>query len=88
MDTNGAITFLTCIIMLFLVGKIFILPMKSIIKLILNSIIGAVIIYIINKIGAIWGFYIGLNWITSIFVGVLGIPGAILLIILKIFLGE
>ena len=88
MDTNGAITCLTCIIMLFLVGKIFILPMKSIIKLILNSIIGAIIIYIINKIGAIWGFNIGLNWITSIFVGVLGIPGAILLIILKIFLGE
>ena len=88
METNGVITFLACVIMLFLFGKIFILPMKSVVKLILNSIIGAVIIYIINKIGAIWGFYIGLNWITAIFVGILGIPGAVLLIVLKLFLGQ
>ncbi len=44
---------------------------------------GGLIIYIINLIGGLWGFHIGLNLITSIFVGILGIPGAVLLIILK-----
>lgn len=87
MQTNAFITFLACVIMLFLFGKIFILPIKSIVKLILNSILGAVIIYVINKVGAVWGFYIGLNIFTSIFVGILGIPGAILLIILKLIIG-
>lgn len=87
MQTNAVITFLACVIVLFLFGKIFILPIKSIVKLILNSILGAVIIYVINKVGAAWGFYIGLNIFTSIFVGILGIPGAILLVILKLIIG-
>ena len=87
MQTNIFITFLACSIILLILGKVFILPIKSIVKLILNSILGAVIIYIINKIGATWGFYIGLNIFTSIFVGILGIPGAVLLIILKLIMG-
>ena len=86
MDFNIIITFLTCIIVLFIFGKIFIMPLKSILKLIFNSILGGVCIYIINLIGANFGFHIGLNILTSMLVGILGIPGAILLIILKVIL--
>ena len=86
MDGNSIITFLACIIFLFLFGRIFILPLKSIFKLILNSVLGGVLIYIINLIGGAWGFSIGLNFFTSIFVGILGIPGAILLIILQLII--
>ena len=87
METNEVITFLACVIMIFLFGKIFFLPLKSIIKLVLNSILGAFIIYIINLVGAVWGFYIGLNIFTAVFVGLLGIPGAILLVIIKLLIG-
>lgn len=87
MDTNSIITYLACIFFLFLFGKIFILPLKSILKLVLNSVLGGVIIFIVNFIGNAFGFHIGLNIITSIFVGILGIPGAILLIILKVIIG-
>ena len=41
---------------------------KLIIKLIVNSIIGMLLIFLINKIGAIWNFHIGLNLFTSLFV--------------------
>ena len=47
---------------------------------------GAGLIYLINLIGNAFEFHIGLNIVTSIFVGILGLPGAILLIIVKIFL--
>lgn len=87
LDTNTIITYLACIIFLFIFGKIFVLPLKKIIKLVINSLLGAALIYIINIIGASFEFHIGLNVITSIFVGILGIPGAILLILLKLFLG-
>ncbi len=83
MDFNVIITFIVCILFLVILGKIFVLPFKSILRLIGNSIMGGLIIYIINLIGGLWGFHIGLNLITSIFVGILGIPGAVLLIILK-----
>ena len=83
LDFNVIITFIGCIVFLVILGKIFVLPFRSILRLIGNSIMGGLIIYIINLIGGLWGFHIGLNLITSIFVGILGIPGAVLLIILK-----
>lgn len=86
LENNTIIIYLACICFLFLFGRIFILPLKSIVKLILNSILGGTIIYVINLIGAMFGFHIGLNYITVIFVAILGVPGAILLTILKIFL--
>lgn len=86
MDFNNVLPFLACIIFLFIFGKIFILPLKSIMKLIVNSVLGGILIFIINAIGANFNFHIGLNLFTSIFVGILGVPGAGLLVILQIIL--
>ncbi len=86
MEFNTIIAFLACIIFIFIFGKIFIWPLKNIFKLILNSILGGVLIYIINIVGMNFGFHIGLNLITAITVGLLGIPGAALLVVLKIIL--
>ena len=83
---DNTIIFLACICFLFLIGKIFIVPIKYMIKLIFNSILGALMIFAINLIGGIWGFHIGLNFFTAIMVGVLGIPGAICLIIVSLLL--
>lgn len=74
METNSIIAFLACIVVLFLIGKVFVLPLKKVLKLIINSILGGGLIYIINLIGATFNFHIGLNIGTSIFVGILGIP--------------
>ena len=86
MELNAVIMFITCIICLFIFGKIFIWPLKNILKLVFNSILGGILIYIINLIGMNFGFHIGLNLVTATTVGVLGVPGAILLVILKIIL--
>ena len=59
---------ISCIGLLFIIGKIFIIPLKKIIKLVFNSIIGGLLIYLINLIGGIWGFHIGLNLFTAILV--------------------
>ena len=86
LDTNTLIIYIACICFLFLFGRIFILPIKNILKLVLNSILGGFIIYLINLIGGVFSFHVGLNYITAIMTGILGIPGAILLVILKIFI--
>lgn len=86
MGTDTIITFFACIIILFVVGRIFILPLKKILKLVINSILGGALIYIINLVGAAFQFHIGLNIGTSIFVGILGLPGAILLVIIKLII--
>ena len=85
MDTN-LLTYLACICFLFIFGRIFIIPIKKILKLLINSILGGIIIFLINLIGGYFGFHIGLNIFTSILVGLLGIPGVIFLIVVKLFL--
>lgn len=72
-----------CILLIF--GKRFLFPAGKIMKLIINSFFGGFFIFIINTIGTSFNFHIGLNWINSIIVGILGIPGACLLVIVKIF---
>ena len=86
MDTN-LITYLACICFIFIFGRIFIVPLKKILKIIFNSILGGVTIYIINFVGATFGFHIGLNFFTSVVIGLLGVPGVVCLIIVKLLVG-
>ena len=87
MDFNSIIAYVACIFFLFIFGKIFIVPIKTILKLIINSILGGITICVINLIGSFFNFHIGLNLITSIFAGILGIPGVIVIVIIKLILG-
>ena len=54
--------------------------------MVINSILGGITIFLINLIGGMWGFHIGLNIFTSILVGVLGLPGTICLVIIKMLI--
>lgn len=67
-STNTIIIFLGCIMAIILFGKALILPMKMIAKLALNSLLGGLIIIVINWIGAAFNLHIGLNIFTTIFV--------------------
>ena len=49
MDVN-ILTYLACICLIFILGRIFIVPLKKILKLVLNSVLGGIVIYIINLI--------------------------------------
>mgnify|MGYP001017872808 CR=1 FL=1 len=75
------------IIFLILLGKTFSGPLKFIAKLLYNTLLGAIAIIALNFAGSFFSFHIALNIITSLVVGVLGIPGLALLIILKPVLG-
>lgn len=85
MEANTIITYLACIFFLLIVGRIFILPLKSILKLIGNSIIGGILIFVINMIGTMFNFHIGLNIGTAITVGILGVLRSSIINIFKVF---
>lgn len=87
MVNQNIIIYLACICFIFLLGRIFIVPLKTILKLIVNSVLGGSFIFIINTAGSTFGFHIGLNFVTAVCAGLLGIPGAVLLIILKLLYG-
>lgn len=86
MEANTIITYLACIFFLFIIGRIFIVPLKIIIKLVGNSILGGILIFIVNMIGTMFNFHIGLNIGTAIVTGILGIPRSNSSNIFKVFI--
>jgi len=75
----GIVPYLIAVLVVFVILKILALPMKIIIKVLINSIVGGVVIFVLSLIG------IGLTitWQTAAIVGLLGIPGVIIALILQ-----
>ena len=78
-DVVPILTFLGAMIVLFIILKIISLPIKLIVKLLFNALIGGVVLYLINLTGLI---ALDITWITALIVGFLGLPGVIIVIIL------
>ena len=84
MEMSVLLTYAGAIVLLLVLGKLFLWPLKMVFKIAVNSIAGGIVILVINYIGAFFGVMIPLNMINALIVGVLGIPGAILLLIFNI----
>lgn len=82
MDLSVFIIYIGVITMFFVFGKIFLLPLKVAGKLAVNSILGGVLLIAINFIGSGFSVFIPVNILNACIVGVLGLPGTIMLIIL------
>ena len=76
------LTFGGALILIFLLGKALLVPLKVILRLLLNSVLGAVLITVINFIGMNIGVMIPINVVNSLTVGILGVPGVIMLLLL------
>ena len=85
--TWGAIlTFAIAMVLLYALGKILALPMRVVGKLILNGIVGGVLLILINLVGKYVGLTIGINPITALVSGFLGLPGVAMLVLLRLIL--
>jgi inhibitor of the pro-sigma K processing machinery len=71
---------------LFAMIKFFSWPGKIIRALFLNTILGIILLFIINAVGSNFDVHIGINLITVLIAGFFGIPGAIFLVVLKLYL--
>jgi len=59
-------------------------PIKIIFKLLLNTLLGFVILIIFNFLGGFVDFSLDINFISAAVTGILGLPGVILLVLLKL----
>ena len=71
------------IVVFAILGKLIALPFRILWKLITNSIVGAVILWVINLFGA----GIEITFFKAIIAGIFGVPGVILLLIAR-FMGH
>ncbi|MBP2651627.1 MAG: sigmaK-factor processing regulatory protein BofA [Firmicutes bacterium] len=84
-DINVIIAYIFGIFLIYLVGKIFVMPIKFVFRLIYNAIIGGIMLWVVNFIGGYFDFIVAINPITALVAGILGIPGVVLLILFKVF---
>ncbi len=57
--------------------------MKWVLRLLINSVLGFIVLFLYNFIGAYWGLSLGLNIFNAVVIGLFGVPGFALLLILK-----
>jgi len=59
------------------------MPLKLAFKLLIHAALGFVFLWIFNFVGAWIDVSLGLNWVNAAVTGILGIPGVILLLLIK-----
>ena len=59
-------------------------PILFLLKTAANTALGGVVLLIINGAGGIFGACVGVNWVTCLAAGVLGIPGVLALYMYRI----
>lgn len=74
------------LILLYVVGWILLIPIKLIIRLIWNGVIGGILLLLVNFVGGFLGIGIVINPITALVAGLLGVPGVVLLLLLQYIL--
>lgn len=86
MDITTILFFILGLILVVIVAMILVVPFKLLIKLLMNAIIGGVFLFLFNIVGSIFNLSLEINPLNAIIVGFLGVPGVILLLVLKLIL--
>jgi len=83
MNTSVMVAIFSCIVLLLVLTFLFFKQVKGFILLVLNTALGWAGLYIFNLLFAFSGFSIGINIASASIAGVLGIPGVLLMAVLK-----
>jgi inhibitor of the pro-sigma K processing machinery len=75
------------ILLILLFGRILVIPLKIVLKLVYNGLIGGLVLWVVNLIGSPMGFSLPITVWTALLVGLLGLPGVVLLIVYYMVLG-
>lgn len=72
--------------LLYMLGRLMLVPGKWLWRLVLNSLVGALLMWLVNLFSGITGFTVAINPFTVLITGLLGIPGVLLNIGLTLLL--
>jgi inhibitor of the pro-sigma K processing machinery len=74
------------LVLLYITGWLLTAPLKILLRLIISGIFGGLLLLLINLIGGIFSITIAINPLSAVVAGYFGLPGIILLLLLKIIL--
>lgn len=72
--------------LLCLIGYLLLVPMKFMWRLVAGGVMGALVLMVVNILGALVGFSVEINPFTAMAVGFLGLPGAAMVVALQLLM--
>lgn len=85
-DTKSIMMYIGILILALFLITLFMKQLKWLLKLIINTVLGGIVIALINSVGGLAGVTLALNPICSCIIGLFGLPGLITVIIAQIFI--
>ena len=74
---------LLCVFLVLGIIRLFAAPLKLALKLILNTLLGFLALFLLGFTAPLTGFALGLNLFNALIIGILGAPGLVLLVLLQ-----
>lgn len=85
-NVSGVLVLFITVLFIILFIRLIRLPLKWAFKLLLHAIAGFVMLFLLNFFGSYINISLEMSWLNAIVSGVLGVPGVVLLLILKYIL--
>ena len=76
---ESIISYLICAVLVFIIAKIVFKGTRTILGFLINIAAGGLTLWVLDLIGV----SIPINWITAGIVGLLGVPGVVVVVVLK-----
>ena len=86
MDLTAILFFIAGVVLIFIVGSLLVVPLKLLVRLALNGVVGGLFLLLFNFIGGIFNLNLPITALNAIIVGFLGVPGVILLLLIQLLL--
>ena len=84
MEVHVVVAYLFGILLLYLIARVLLLPVRVVLRLVYNALLGVALLAFVNFLGRfVLGIYLPINPVTALVAGFLGIPGVVLLIALQ-----
>ena len=77
---SSIVTFAVAIAIVLLVLKIIGKSIKFLVGILINAVVGFIILTVLKALG----LGVAINWMSALIVGLLGIPGVILVVVLQV----
>ncbi|HZX47237.1 MAG TPA: pro-sigmaK processing inhibitor BofA family protein [Clostridia bacterium] len=82
-DFSVVLAYAFGLLLLYIVGWLLVMPVKFLLRLLYNGIIGGIMLWILNLVGGFFNVQVAINPVTALIAGFLGIPGVLLILILQ-----
>jgi len=82
-DAQAVLAYLFALLLIYVLFRLIYGPLRLVARLAYRTLLGALLIWVLNLGGSLLGYHIALNLPTAMVAGLLGVPGIVVLFLLQ-----